>query len=449
MSSTPPPPFESIRTLQNHLASGELTARGLLERCLQTIDARDSEIHAWVHVDRDGAIEQADMLDRERRDGHVCGLLHGIPVGIKDIIDVAGLPTRGGCPSGRDQPVLEDACVTARLREAGAIILGKTVTTQYAGFDPPVTRNPHALDRTPGGSSSGSAAAVAAGMCPIAIGSQTGGSITRPASFCGVAGCKPSMGRVSRRGVIPLADSLDHVGPMAGHVDDLAIVLDVICGPDASTRSTLATRISSQQTAIAGRTFQWGLLGGPFLDWAEPVMQAALHRSIERMAGDPGNGSRAELNSIDWPTEGETLWDIHYDIMAYETGAVHGEEFDRQPEAFLPKFTSLIEHGRTVSPSRYAEARNHQETFRTIATAMFESAEVLVCAGALGPAPDAGTTGNPSFNSPWSYLGWPTVSFPIDRDENGLPLAIQLVGPPNGEEMVFRLARACERNLRR
>src|SRR5437762_8023655 len=197
----------------------------VLEACLERLDRYEPHVRAWVLVDRDGARAEAGRLTRELRRGHHRGPLHGIPVGVKDIFDVFDWPTAAGSRLWRQSVARHDATAVRRLRQAGAVLLGKTVTTQYASFDPPPTRNPWQRERTPGGSSSGSAAAMACGMCLGALGSQTGGSITRPASYCGVLGCKPTFGRVSTDGVVPLAASMDHVGPIAGCVRDLAILL--------------------------------------------------------------------------------------------------------------------------------------------------------------------------------------------------------------------------------
>src|SRR5262245_44432325 len=225
-------PNETIAKVGSELRERSRTSVSVVEHCLQRIDEFESRVHAWVIVDRRGAIDQARRLDAEMQTGRWRGPLHGIPIGIKDIVDVAGFPTAAGSPLLKDNVATSDATIVKRLRDAGAVILGKTVTTQFASFDPPATCNPWNLARTPGGSSSGSAAAVACGMCLGAIGSQTGGSITRPAAYCGVAGCKPTYGRVSTVGVLPLAPSMDHPGPIARTVLDLAILLDAIAGPD-------------------------------------------------------------------------------------------------------------------------------------------------------------------------------------------------------------------------
>ena len=204
----------SIAELALRIRSNQLTIPDLVGICLKRIDEVDSEIKAWVAVDSQHAMQEAYRLQNELHAGQDRGLLHGIPMGIKDIIDVAGYPTMAGT-DWRVDVCTQHAPLVQNLEGAGAVILGKTVTTQFAGFDPSVTRNPAAPERTPGGSSSGSAAAVASGMCIAAIGSQTGGSINRPASFCGVVGLKPAFGEVSTSGVVPLSPHLDHMGPIA------------------------------------------------------------------------------------------------------------------------------------------------------------------------------------------------------------------------------------------
>src|SRR5579884_2063582 len=211
---------------------GQVTPIDLVEQCLERIDRCEERVRAWVFVDKEYARAEAKRLTDELRQGQRRGPLHGIPIGVKDIFDVFDWPTAAGSRLWAHSVARRDATVVKRLRQAGAIFLGKTVTTQYASFDPPPTRNPWNLERTPGGSSSGSAAAVACGMCYGALASQTGGSITRPAAYCGVPGCKPTWGRVSKVGVVPLAPSMDHVGVMAGCVRDLAILLQIIGGFD-------------------------------------------------------------------------------------------------------------------------------------------------------------------------------------------------------------------------
>src|SRR5262245_16041319 len=222
----------TIRGAAQALRDKRLSSIKLLEHYLERIDRLDPTIRAWVLIDPPRARAEAEARDGELARGYDRGPLHGVPVGIKDIFDVFDWPTACGSQLWKNAVARRDAVVVQRLRDAGAVLIGKTVTTQYASFDPPPTRNPWGLTRTPGGSSSGSAAAVAAGMCPAALGSQTGGSITRPGSYCGVASCKPTYGRTSTQGVLPLAPSMDHVGPLARCIRDVAILLQAIAGPD-------------------------------------------------------------------------------------------------------------------------------------------------------------------------------------------------------------------------
>ena len=218
---------ETIAGTARRLRSGETTCIKVVQSCLDRIDEREHEVHAWVLVDRTGALSQANLLDAELRSGRDRGPLHGIPIGVKDIIAVEGMPTCCGMTGWEWNTPLVDAAVVSRLRAAGAIILGKTVSTAFAWIDPPETRNPWNLERSPGGSSSGSAAAVACGMCLAALGTQTGGSITRPAAFCGVAGMKPTYSYIDSEGIFPLSPTLDHPGFIARSVGDLKLMFEV------------------------------------------------------------------------------------------------------------------------------------------------------------------------------------------------------------------------------
>src|SRR6185369_585994 len=224
--------MQTLHAAADDIRTGRRTPVDVLEECLANIDRLEDRVRAWVFVDRDGARTEAERLTREVKQGHYRGPLHGIPLGIKDIFDVFDWPTAAGSRLWKNSVARQDSTCVRRWRDAGAVFVGKTVTTQYASFDPPVTRNPWNSARTPGGSSSGSCAGVACGMCLGAIASQTGGSITRPAAFCGVAGIKPTYGRVSCHGVMPLAPSIDHPGPVASCVRDIAILLQAIAGPD-------------------------------------------------------------------------------------------------------------------------------------------------------------------------------------------------------------------------
>ncbi|MFN0054198.1 MAG: amidase [Planctomycetales bacterium] len=422
-----PAPLETIQGAAAAQRAGQATAASLLESCLQKIERWEGEVQAWVSVDRPGARRQAEERDAELAAGRDRGPLHGIPLGIKDLIDLAGFPTGAGSALLSQQVVATDAPLVSRLRQAGAVILGKTVTTQFACFDPPPTRNPWNLQRTPGGSSSGSAAAVATGMCLGAIGSQTGGSITRPASFCGVAGCKPTYGTIPVQGVYPVAKSLDHPGPIARCVGDLAILLETLAGSAPLPR----------QPAAPPRV---GRLHGLFDERALPAARDALDRTVRLLAAQGAAVCEATL-----PASFADLLRSHRTIMLYELYQVHGERFAAHPGDYLPGMTGLIHEAAQVAPAAYAAARAHQSQLGREIVDSFASADVLVCPATIGPAPDPTTTGDPSFNSPWSFTGLPTVSFPIGQSTEGLPLGIQIVARSHDEGGLFRAALWCER----
>ena len=433
---------DTIYQVAGDLKSGRRTCSDVLGQCLARIDECEPQVHAWVHLDRDGSRKQAEFLDRELAAGRWRGMLHGIPLGIKDIIDMAGLPTAAGSRLLAQQLAAEDATVVTRLRTAGAVILGKTVTTQFASFDPPITRNPWNVERTPGGSSSGSAAAVATGMCLGAIGSQTGGSITRPAAFCGVAGCKPSFRRVSMHGVFPLAPSLDHVGTIARCVRDLAIVLDVISGADPRDSDCLTETALVAEGTLAGKSAaapRLGRLRGLFDTLAAPVMKQALDFALRKLIAGGATVVEAPL-----PASFDTVLAHHRTIMAKELAGAHKQRLADHPEDYLPRIRSLIEEGLGIPEDDYPRSQAHQERLAGELRNAFEGVDVLVCPATIGPAPDASTTGDPAFNSPWSYTGLPTITFPMGLDPEGLPLGIQFVGPRLGEVGLFRAAAWCE-----
>jgi aspartyl-tRNA(Asn)/glutamyl-tRNA(Gln) amidotransferase subunit A len=416
-----PSEYETIEGVSTSLRAGRTTCREVLLKCLDRIEEWEPRLRAWVRVDVDGALEQAAALDEELRAGNCRGPLHGIPIGIKDIIDVAGLPTAVGFRPWRDRVAQRDAVLVERLRQAGAVIVGKTVTTQFAWIDPPPTRNPWNLDRTPGGSSSGSAAAVAVGMCLGAIGSQTGGSIIRPASFCGVCGLKPAYVEVSHIGVFPFAPSLDHPGPIARSVRDLRLLFEAI----ASGEMVLAGG------APAVRPRRLLRLRGFCDRRAQGCMTGALERALAALV-DAG----AEI--VDLPDDELDLESIirdHRTVMCVETASVHELRLAEYPGDYAPQITALIKEGLATPAARYQEARAAQPLRRAILDALFSRSgggDALVMPATIGPAPDPTSTGDPAFNSPWSYVGRPAVSFPIGLSPEGLPLAIQLVAAPDG-----------------
>lgn len=436
-----PDDHETITGTARRLRAGATTCAAVLQSCLDRIDEKENDVRAWVLVDRDGATAQARALDDELKAGHDRGPLHGMPIGVKDIINVKGLPTSCGLEGWTWDATPADAPIVARLREAGAVILGKTVTTPFAWIDPPVTRNPWNLERTPGGSSSGSAAAVAAGMCLAALGTQTGGSITRPAAFCGVCGMKPTYGHLDAQGIFPLAPSLDHPGFIARSAADLRLMFEACRRPDLPPEEVVPWVRGAVERPRLGRR----LWNPEDLDTAE--MNASLDAAVRRLS-DAG----ADVRSIPsrWFQTGviEPLLKRHRVILAAEAAFVHRELGDARPLFYPPRIEALLEEGGALAAVDYVEARDYQTKVRSSGGLPLASNDAWMTPAAPGPAPDLSTTGDPIFNSPWSFLGAPTVSIPIGLSADGLPLAVQLIGKPGCEHHLLRTAQWCETVIR-
>jgi Asp-tRNA(Asn)/Glu-tRNA(Gln) amidotransferase A subunit family amidase len=433
----------TITAAADFIRSGELTPSELLDQCLARIDHYEERVRAWVHIDRDGARKQAELLTAELTSGYNRGPLHGIPIGVKDIIDVFDMPTGCGSKIWANSYARRDATCVERLRMAGAVILGKTVTTPFASFDPPVTRNPWNLQRTPGGSSSGSAVAVACGMCLGALASQTGGSITRPASYCGVYSIKPTFGRVSVDGILPLAPSMDHIGVMANCVLDLAILLQPLARTDLEEVPQPYHYLAEITAPGFTRYKQLTTLPDFLPGKADAIMTECLMTL------------REETEEMDWawntlplPPTFADVSRFHHTIMAVEAAAYHGERLARHPEDYPPKIRSLIEHGLETRAPHFARVMNHLHEFRDEIEHMFlDTWQTLVTPATAGPAPTADTTGDPAFNSPWSYAGLPTVSLPVAWTDDGLPLSIQLTGQRWCEDDLLAVAAMLENDI--
>jgi aspartyl-tRNA(Asn)/glutamyl-tRNA(Gln) amidotransferase subunit A len=422
---------------------GELTPSDLLEVCLARIDRYEDAVRAWAYLDRERARRDAERLTDELKRGQDRGPLHGIPVGVKDIIDVFDMPTGCGSKLWANSYARKDATCVERLRQAGAVILGKTVTTAYAYLDPPVTRNPWNLDRTPGGSSSGSAAAVACGMCLAALGSQTGGSVIRPASFCGVYGLKPSHSRVSTDGVLPLAPSLDHVGVMARSIRDLATVLQPIAERGAVHVPEPYDYPAEIDNPDGYRLHQLGTVASYPADRLDPAMASAFEGFRDRT-----QRAKWAWYSLPLPPSFGQVLRSNAAIYSVQAARYHADRLRRRPDDYPPRVRGLVEDGLRVTATEFDEATAHHTAFQDEIEATFvDSWQILAVPAAAGPAPDATTTGDPSFQSPWSYAGLPTVTVPIGRSPDGLPLGVQLVGRRWCEDDVFRVAVLLEADL--
>ncbi len=434
----------NLATVAQQLRRGAIAPLDLVERCLRRIRQFEPEIHAWVMIDEAGARQTALDLGEELRAGHLRGPLHGIPIGIKDIFDVAGWPTKAGSPLRATHVADEDASVVARLRKAGAILLGKTVTTEYACFDPSPTRNPWNTSHTPGGSSSGSAAAVAMGMCIAAVGSQTGGSVTRPASYCGVAGMKPTFGLVDLSGAAPVSFHLDHAGPIARTVGELAAMLDAMTTPQADEAgASAAQRGGYLAAAESARLPKLGVIEPFFMEHADEETRRATRRAIDYLK--QGGAPVVELSPT---TSYADLLPFHRGIMAVEAATYHRQAFEKNRAAYGPHIAKLIEEGLRTPAWEYAVAIHHLEWYREHAWEASFQVDALLTPATPSAAPARlDTTGDPKFNSCWSYAGLPTVSLPCAVTSDGIPIALQLVGPPRGEEKLLSAAAWVERRI--
>ncbi|TXT39664.1 MAG: hypothetical protein FD138_13 [Planctomycetota bacterium] len=437
------PSFEStLRGQSLVIQSRQRTCRDVFEHCRTVVSESESRIRAWVNFGGDDVDRVVDERDAELKNGLWRGPLHGIPIGVKDIYDVEGLPTLAGIPNQTSTPATADAAMVRRLRDAGAIIVGKTVTTPYAFFDPPPTRNPWNLDRTPGGSSSGSAAAVASGMCLGALGSQTGGSITRPAAFCGIAGYKPSFGLLSRRGMFPFAPSLDHPGPMARTVDDLIVMMTALAPKWLRTDFLGLISEATLSDVDALPTFVSPL--GAFVEKTEPAMIDAFNSTVEVLGMAGALVASRDPDEMDLPN----LWRHHRCLMAVEIAVSQIERLRQQPDQFTPAVAALIEEGFAARSVDYAAAIQFQrERRQSVARAIGGSIWIMPASRGAAPTPE--TTGDPCMNSPWSFLGFPTITIPMALSPEGLPLGLQLVASPGHDVELFRVARWCEAVLAR
>ncbi len=428
------------------VAAGEFSCREVVQFFLEQIQRREPHLRAWVVADADEALRQARRNDDLLAAGKPVGPLAGVPLGIKDIIDAAPWPTRAGSSLLPPEPVPADAPVVQRLRRAGAVLLGKTVTTSFACFDPPPTRNPWHPEHTPGGSSSGSAAAVAACMCAGALGSQTGGSIVRPAAYCGVVGFKGSFGRVSRRGVVPVSLHLDHVGPLAPSVADAALLWSVIQGHDpqdawsSPPADFLAPDLQASLGSVPETPPRLGVLEAPLLDVAAPRLQRAFREAVTRL-----ERAGAELMPVPAPWLDEEVVRQHRCLMVAEAAGWHVQRFARgnrehMPwEAYPPGLRTLLQEGLQTPPERYHQALAFQREFsRRVELALARVQAVLLpSAPDVAPRPPEAGTGDARFNLPWSLAGVPALGVPAGLIE-GLPWAVQLVGRRGSDLQVLQ-----------
>jgi amidase len=408
------------------IAAGTLTSEALVQACLDRIAAREGEVQAWTHLDPAQAISEARQRDREAPRGS----LHGVPIGVKDVLDTADMPTTYGSRAYEGHRPASDAAAVALARAAGAVVLGKTVSTEFAVWSPGKTRNPHNIAHTPGGSSSGSAAAVADFMVPLAFGTQTAGSIIRPASFCGVVGYKPSFGLVAISGTKVLAPSLDTLGGFARSVADIAWFLGALAERPELVPSDLpaAPRIGLYRPA-------------PWTQ-AAPETVAALDHAAHRLARAGAIvGDRGAYPLFD------RLVPMHNTIMVYEAARNLAWERLQRADAVAPRTRDLFTEGAAVTWAAYEAAAAYAAEARMSAPDFFGDFDAVLVPAAPGEAPTAETTGDSVFNRGWTLLRWPCITVPAMRGTSGLPVGVQLVARPGRDVDLLAVAAFAERAL--
>jgi len=439
MSLTELSATEAIQKIRD----GEISSEEMVQACLERIEQVDGEIEAWAHLKPEHALDQARTLDTQRAEGGPVGPLHGIPVGVKDIFDTETLPTENGTVLDSGRQPLDDCKVVSLLKEAGAVILGKTVTTELAVYGPGKTKNPHNPKHTPGGSSSGSAAAVAAGMVPLAIGSQTNGSTIRPASYCGVIGFKPSFGLIPRTGVLAQSQWLDQVGTFARSLEDVALLTEAIIGHDLGDKHTRARvhpplcEMVAEEPPMTpliafARTSVW--------DKAEPSTQEAIEELIEFLGDD--------CTDLPLSEPFDKAVEMHGKIMNADLAKSFAGYYEHGKDKLTDILCEMIEDGQKVSAVDYNNAVDYRDLLIFGLNAVFDHYDFIITPATAGEAPEGlGATGSPVFCSLWTYTGAPAISMPFLEGPNGLPLGVQLVGRPGEDAKLLRAANWLSRRI--
>jgi aspartyl-tRNA(Asn)/glutamyl-tRNA(Gln) amidotransferase subunit A len=414
----------------------EISPVELVEAHLSRIERSQPTLRAFVTVDYDGARSAARAAEAALATEADVGPLHGVPFAAKDIYDAAGLPTTAGYGPMANNIPQADSFTVARLKAAGAILVGKAVTTQFASSDPSPTVNPWRADRTPAGSSSGSGAGVAARLVPIALGTQTGGSILRPAAYNGVVGLKPTYGRVSRHGIVPLSWSLDHAGPIVRSIEDAALVLGVIAGHDPNDPRSLPADVPDYVSDLHRplERPQLGLLVD-FLERSEPDVRTQLLEVSAR-----ASAAGASVREVKLTSPVDLYLAAHSITMQSEAAAVHASWIARDRSAYSPRIRASAMLGQVVPAWAYLQAQRLRRRLAAETDALLADVDAFLLPTASNQPPGPETTGDPTFQAPFSLLGLPSISLPSGLSEAGLPFAAQLVGRRLDESTLLRAA---------
>ena len=411
----------SATAMARQLATREITAVSLLRDCLERIAEREPTVHAWTFIDGEAAMERARILDSQA----ASGLLHGLPIAVKDLLDTFDMPTCYGSPIYAKHRPVADAASVALARAAGAIVVGKTVTTEFATFHPGPTCNPRNPMHTPGGSSSGSAAAVADWMVPLAFGTQTAGSIIRPAAYCGVVGYKPTYGTINRVGAKMISDTLDTLGALARSVPDAALFVAALSG----RRELMIERPMANAPRVGMcRTYEWNR--------AQPEAIAAFEDAHARL-----RAAGARVGEVTLPAPFAGLADAQIAIMVSEVARSLSHEWLVHRESLSAEMITMIEAGLAVSPDQYDAARSLARTCREMLGEVFDVFDVLVAPSTIGEAPvGIQATGDPLFNRKWTLLRTPCVHLPSALGPRGLPVGVTVAGPIGADRVTLLAA---------
>jgi Asp-tRNA(Asn)/Glu-tRNA(Gln) amidotransferase A subunit family amidase len=429
--------FLSAIEAADSIRKGEIASQDLVRACLERIEEFEPTIGAWAHIDPDHALDQAKRADEYRTRGLAVGPLHGVPVGVKDIIDTADMPTENGTVLCSGRTPGEDAFLVSRLREAGAVILGKTVTAELAVYGPGKTTNPHDANRTPGGSSSGSAAAVAAFMTPLAVGSQTNGSLIRPASFCGVFGYKPTHGRISRHRVLSQSHRLDTIGMFARTLGDLALIAEVLMAHDdrdPDMRPLARPALSATLAETPPIEPKFAFVRTPVWDKAEETTKDAFRELIDHAGG--------QVDIVDLSPAFDDAHEIHRLIHYADLAKSFAKLFNDGKDKLSSGLVSMIEKGQKTLAMDYNAAVDRIPAFNEELDGIFHEYDAILTPSAPGEAPvGLGSTGDPTFCTIWTLCGVPALNLPLMQGPNGMPLGAQLVSYKGDDARLFRTAR--------
>ncbi len=419
------------------IREGFFSSEDLVKSCIEQIHAREPEVQAWIYFDEEHAMTQARRADEWRASGKPLGSLHGVPVGIKDIIDTGDMPTEDGTPLHSGRNPWHDAKVVELLRCAGAVIMGKTVTTELATYAPGKTRNPHNPEHTPGGSSSGSAAAVAAGMVPLALGTQTNGSLIRPAAYCGVFGFKPSRGLVSRQGILRQSEHLDQPGGFARSIEDLALLGEVLSAydpdePGMLPRATMPLlRVCEEDSPMPPKL---ALIKTPWWQQLDADTQEGFGELVAHLSQHVGE--------FVLPESASTVLDWHNTVMEADIAFNYESEYQQGADKLSASLREQIERGRNVKAFDYLKALARIPMLTEALDEIFDRYDAILTPAVAGAAPfGLASTGNPTFCTLWTFCGMPALNLPLLKDSNGLPVGVQLVGRSGDDARLLRTAR--------